>query len=877
MIEFRQPLFLLLLLLLPLLVPVARRSLADLARPQVWLATGLRALGLALVVIALAGPSVPGPGRRVAAVFVVDHSGSVPGESREAATAKIGALLETMEDGDRAAVIGFGEEARILQPLQERPRMEGASSMEEDGAPGTDIAGALDFAAALLPMDAERRIVLFSDGNATRGDANAAAARLAALGVRVDVMPLAVSTAPEVALRAARLPARLQEKEPFSITANITSNIATPAVLRLMQNDYVVGRRELELEPGEREIVFDGLQTDAGFATFELEIQPVADTRVENNRVVAGAGVNGAPRILVLDGNEESARPFADAMQRAGFDVEIRGTTGAPATLQELQGWDLLILSDYSALNLDAAQMELYRDWVETFGGAMLMAGGENAFGVGGYLRTPIEEMLPVRMEHDDRQELPTVALLVVLDRSGSMGAQVQGQTKMALANQGAVLAMNVLKDRDYFGMFAVDTVVHRTVPLSRISGRAAIEQRILSVVAGGGGIYIYTSLVEASRALREVNAKIKHIILFSDAADAEEKFAGEMRDGTQTGGNSLDLAASMAAGGITTSVVALGFERDRDYAFLRLLAERGGGRFYLTNNALNLPQIFTTETMKIAQSSLVEEPFQAKPSDRSPMTQGIDWSGAPLLLGYNMTKPKPTAKVALTTEFGDPLLATWRYGLGQAGAFTSDIKSRWASEWLVWPGYSQLWSQVLRALVRRDDLTDFRITTFENDDALRLTMDVTRPDGAFWDGLKPTVVALGPDGKSEETRATQTAPGRYEALLADSKTPGITMISISDPDGMERPQLVAHTRNYPTEFLPLATNREALAAIASAGNGSLEPETAGYFAERNAASRTRLDLSRWCLIAALLLFPIDIAVRRLTWPKQKARSGIKS
>jgi hypothetical protein len=347
---------------------------------------------------------------------------------------------------------------------------------------------------------------------------------------------------------------------------------------------------------------------------------PAQDTSVENNRAQATASLRGQPRVLLVDGDEPRIRPLAEALRREKMLVETRGTLGLPKTLEDLQQFDLLALSDISALTMGREQMELYRRWVQDFGGGFLMIGGENSFGVGGYFRTPVEQMLPVRMEHEDRLDTPSVALLIVLDRSGSMTAQVQGQTKMSLANQGAVLALNVLQPKDYFGVLAVDVRSHTVVPLAQHATKSSEEQKILSITAGGGGIYIYTSLVEAFAQIRDVPARIKHIILFSDTADAEEKVAGEMGDGTRGGGSSLDLASAMLASKITTSVVGLGLETDKDTAFCRQLAERGNGRFYLTSDATTLPQIFSTETMKVAQSSLVEEPFLAMLLRKSPL-----------------------------------------------------------------------------------------------------------------------------------------------------------------------------------------------------------------------------------------------------------------
>ncbi len=496
------------------------------------------------------------------------------------------------------------------------------------------------------------------------------------------------------------------------------------------------------------------------------------------------------------------------------------------------------------------------------------MVGGDNSFGVGGYYRTPVEQMLPVRMEHDDRQDTPTVALLVTLDRSGSMSAPVQGQTKISLADQGAALALGVLQPKDQFGLTAVDTKVNLVVPLGRVTSRQAVEQKILSITASGGGIYIYTALADAFQRLRDVNAKIKHVILFSDAADAEEKFAGEMADGAKSGGNAIDLVGQMLQSKITTSVVALGFERDKDVNFLRLLAERGNGRFYLTNDALNLPQIFTTETMKVAQSSLVEEPFLAKAVSRSPILAGLDWARSPLLLGYNSTKLKPTADLVLATEIGEPLLATWRYGLGQAAAFTSDAKARWAGSWMDWPGYGKFWTQLVRALMRPGDAANFQARLIEGDGTITLEMEAARPDGGFRNDLTIAATATAPDGTSISRTAKAIAPGRYTAEFPAPLTDGTTLFALSAPGFLERPFVVGYTRPYPREFLKTGTDEAALRSLARIGHGKFDPQPEEIFARPAEKIPQWLDLTNPLLAAALLLLPLDIYLRRREWKR---------
>jgi uncharacterized membrane protein len=861
MIEVAHPWsFLLLGLCVPLLWFAQRRSLADLTPGARRFCLAIRAVILALLVLALAGINLLLPSRKVAAMFVVDHSASISTEARSEADRFVGESIKAA-GRNLAGVTGFANAPALWLP----PAADAAlpkSWPELPAQNATDTARALEFAAAMLPADAHRRIVLLSDGNDTSDRAAETAQRLAGTGIELSVVPLRNPDHPEVLVERVEVPRQLKTGEPFDLTANIHSNVDTTAKVKLYQNQFLMEQRELTLKPGGNAFSAPNLRADGNFVTYEVEVVPAQDTALENNRAQATASLRGQPRVLVIDPDETKIRPLASALRTEKIQVDTRSINGAPRSLEDLQQFDLLMLSDVSALQLNRDTMELYRRWVQDFGGGFLMLGGDSSFGVGGYYRTPVEAMLPVRMEHEDRQDLPSVALLIVLDRSGSMTALVQGQTKMSLANQGAVFALNVLQPKDYFGVLAVDVRSHTVAPLAQHGSKDPIAQKIMTVTAGGGGIYIYTSLVEAFAQIRDIPARIKHVILFSDAADAEEKSAGEMGDGAKGGGSALDLASAMLSAKVTTSVVALGLETDRDTAFLRQLAERGNGRFYLTSDATTLPQIFSTETMKVAQSSLIEEPFQPVATRSHPILGGVDWKQAPLLLGYNSTKPKPTADVLLVTERGEPLLATWRYGLGQAAAFTSDAKSRWGAEWLTWPGYGKFWAQVVRGIMRKTDRATFAVTTRERSDDLEIHIDAIKPDGSFRNQLPITINALQADGTSHSAQAQQDAPGSYSATLPIAAE-GTTIFSLNSPDLPDAGTTFGHTRSYPREFLRTQTNETLLRRLAELGRGVFGIKPSSVWAPASNSTPQRKDFTDYFLIAALALIPLDIWLRR--------------
>ncbi len=252
-------------------------------------------------------------------------------------------------------------------------------------------------------------------------------------------------------------------------------------------------------------------------------------------------------------------------------------------------------------------------------------------------------------------------------------------------------------------------------------------------------------------------------------------------------------------------------------------------------------------------------------PAKPSPITAGLDWKSSPLLLGYNATKPKPTADLLLATERGEPLLATWRYGLGQTAAFTSDAKARWATEWMQWPGFGKFWSQLVRGLMRKSDQASFEVSTAEAGDRLDLAIDAIGPDGAFRNQLPISVNALKPDGSTQIVSARQDGPGSYRASL-DLPGEGTSIISVNSPELPDDGYVFGETRSYPREFLTTDTNEPLLRQLATPGGGKFSPSPAELFARPQRATMHRRDLAPWLLAAALVLFPLDIWLRRRSW-----------
>jgi uncharacterized membrane protein len=716
-----------------------------------------------------------------------------------------------------------------------------------------------------MPQNAPGRIVIVTDGLLSdAGRLQEALSQSAARGVPVDVQELHPNRPPDTELAELRLPSRMEPGRPFDLPVRLRSNQSGEVTVRIFQNDVLVREIPIAVHEGFGDSVIRGLVPDGGITSWRAEVVAPGDTNPANNSLTRLASGSGRTRVVAVDPDPSSLSAAVRALEQAGMSVETRRPEGLPENPESLAGADMILLSDTSASALGTARQQALLRWVSELGGGLLVTGGSNAFSAGGYYGSPLAAALPVRVDFDDAAELSTVALYVSLDRSGSMSATVDGVTKMALANAGAVRAMELLDPSDFFGLAAVDTQVYSIISPSRITDPTAAARIIESITPGGGGIYVFTALAAAYRELSSVDAQVKHLILFSDAADAEEKTAPP---GSGMMANAFDVVSAMLAARMTVSVVALGSESDKDTEFLRTLASKGGGRFYLTSDATTLPQIFAEETLRATQNSLIETPFQAQVAMVSTAIQGIAWAEAPELLGYNAVLPKELATTSLVTADGTPLFASWRRGLGQIAAFASDIHGRWSADWLDWPGFGQWLNQSVRTLARSPESGRLTVEIEEVNDRLRVILSARDALGRFEDGLQPSVTLTEGVGSGKTIAARQFGAGQYVADFS-KPTSGSALASVSLGEG-RAPAFGTWVQDATGEPWVLRDTKPIFAEVAATGSGRLNPETNAIFAEDGRTKDTHTEAFPWLLGLALVLWPIDIWLRRRDWSSQ--------
>jgi uncharacterized membrane protein/Mg-chelatase subunit ChlD len=861
-ITFIYPYALWLLLLVPLTAALALLGPRRPTPGRFWLGLVLRVFLLTLVVLALAGIQLRLPADHLTAVFLLDASDSVPADRQAEGERFIRDAISAMPPGDQAAVVVFGQDALVERMASEDGTLPGISSVPV--TTHTDIAGALQLGLALFPEEGAKRMVLLSDGRETLGSAVEQAELAAAHGIQLTYKSLSgLEGDSEVLIDALQAPASVRQGQDFDLNVIVQSTDAMGARLLIFADGQVIHTAEVSLEVGINRFSFPLEAEESGFRRYRAQIIPDNDTRLQNNQASAFTVVHGPPHILVVEGSPEEGANLARALRAAEMSVTLTPPENLPTTLPELAAYDAIILANVPAAALPTGVMEALPVYVRDLGRGLVMTGGESSFGAGGYLRSPLEAALPVFMDVRAREQIANLALVMAVDKSGSMGKchcenpdldqsytrQEVGQPKVDIAKEAVMRAAGALSEMDYLGVVTFDERAYWEVEVSPLMGEVELEQSIGHVEAFGG-TNIRSGVEAAYAALQETDAKRKHVILLTD--------------GWVRSGELVSLVSQMQEQGITLSVVAAG---GGSAEYLTELAESGGGAYYPAQDILRVPDFFLKETVRAVGEYIVEEPFYPLPAMPSPALRGLDPGALPLLLGYNGTSVKNTARLDLLTPRGDPLLASWQYGLGRAVVWTSDMKGQWGTAWVTWDEYVRFTAQMVGWTLPAPQAEGLFAQTTLVEGQAAIQLEAVDEEGRPRNFLRAEASLVGPDLQPTIIPLQQTGAGRYEARL-DVAQPGayLVRLGVNDGDASLGQQTLGLVVPYSPEYR-VGNGGEGLLQFLARLTGGSEGEIGiGGVFDRTGIPAVALAREIWrpLLLIVALLFPLDIAVRRV-------------
>jgi len=862
------------------LLPVAvwwlsRRSLAGLSPGQRRAALATRCLLLVLLVLALAGLNRVRVNRDLAVIFVLDQSRSVPPEQQQQARRFVRQAGRDAPPADRVGAVTFDGEAYIEQ-LPTRPGPDGGlypdvALVGAGNRPDrTNLAAAVRLALACFPEDAARRIVLLSDGNQNDGDVLSEVAAAAANRVSIDVVPIRYQHEREVTFERLSAPAYARERETASLRLTLRSTQESRGRVQIYHDGRVVdldasspqtGQR-VDLQPGLNSFVVRLPLNHSGTHRFEARYEPddPADDDVAANNVAIGfTTVEGPAMVLLISADPAVDAPLAAALQKEQIRLLVRRAAEVEIDALGLQQYSAVIISNVAADQFPESAHKALASYVRDLGGGLIMVGGDEGFGAGGWQASTVEQVMPVRFDVDEIRQIPRGALAIVMH-----ACEMPQGNRWAI--ETAVAAMNTLSRLDYFGIVAwAGMGMGWQIPMRLCDDKAAITNQIRRMQHGDAPSFEDMMDLAYQGLAGRRDAAQRHMIVISDGDPAPP---------------SKSVLNKLVRARITVSTVSVFPHSGFDIGTMTQIARATGGNTYMLNKPGDermLPQIFIKEARVVRRPLLREEEFVPRVKDRlSDLLAGIG-AHLPPLRGYVVTTPRSAAEIEqpLVSDKGDPILAHWQCGLGRSAAFTSGWWPRWGPDWVNWSAFSKLWAQTIRWCMAQGTAKDFEVATFVESGRGRVVVEALNQDAQYLNFLTLGGLITRPDGDNRPIRLEQTGPGRYEGTF-DMPDTGAYLLSLrAGGQGIE-PALIRTGLSvaYSPEYRDRTTNEALLRDIVRTTGGrwlDAPPEEAGVFLKNLPESLSRRPIWSDLLKAAMICFLLDVAVRRVAIDPRKA------
>ncbi len=838
-IEIARPLALLLIPVVGVLLGFSFRYLQTRSKSRKITYIVIRSIVALLLILALSGINIKLKDKYTATVFLLDVSDSVK-NARTEMVQFVNEAVKSKQKHDSVAVVAFGDGSAVEQFLSQTPAFSEFQSTVTKTA--TNIENAVLTGLSMIPEGYAGRIVLLTDGAENAGTLKNAAASVVAKKCLVEVKTFNSTDEEEVYVSNLKVPTDARVGESFVITVEIDSNVVTNATINLYSGRTLKGRREVSLTPGTNTFAFTDTWTEEGLKTYKVLLEAEKDTVSVNNEYLAYTTISIEKPVLILEGAAGQSSEFVKILEALAIDYEVRQPVAAPNTLSELNEFSSVVFIDVYKDDLRDGFVENLESYVKDFGGGFICTGGKNSYALGGYAGTPIETVLPVSMEPTGENEIPTIAMMMVIDHSGSMSAGGT-ITALDLAKESAVAALKNLRATDYVGVIAFDDSYEKVVPLRKADDKASIEARIGSIQIAGG-TSIYPAFEAAVKEIRKCDAPVKHIVLLTDGEDEYEY------------SNYLKLINQVNNENITVSTVSIG--EYSNTGLLSLLAEDCGGRYYYTDLNSNLPRIFAQEVFLSVNTYIVNRTFTPLYTSDE-LINDVVRDGLPDMLGYIATSAKARATQLMVSDSSEPILAVWQYGLGKTVAWTTDVTNQWTSNYAGWEKYRDLWHNIFEYVTAKD-MSEGAYAEVAQEGSVAKISYVTEN---FSSGSRVVATVIDDQGNTKELTLDPLTPGTYKTEFEMSDK-GVYSISLKQYDNSEITSSIttAAIMQYSLEYR-FNDISSAVPEFLKMTGGNTITEAKDVFNENLDLVKKQRDLSTALLIAAVALFMLDIAVRR--------------
>lgn len=799
-----------------------------------------RILICVLLILSACGIRLKVVGKNAATIFLLDVSDSMRASRMESKRFIDEALLKLPKNHE-AGVIIFGQTPQMDKFLNSIKQYDHIGNNLLTSA--TNIEQALQLAVTYLPEEANKEIILISDGAENEGDMQRAAELLRSNQIDFKVYQLGGLQEGEVYVDKLSVPERTYKNESFKVTATIMSNVKTKAQLSLFSGGIKKVEQEVELEVGENNFVFQDVEEIGGFKNYRISINPVEDHELGNNEYCCYTTVEDAPKLLVIEGKEGEALGLKKLLEELRQDKNIILPADAPTTSEEMMIYQTILLCNVYSETLPKGFLDQLEGFVKN-GGGLIVSGGDDSYALGCYQNTVLEKLLPVDLHKKGKMAHPSVSLCLVIDHSGSMSDMQQGVSKLGMSIEAAARVVDYLTEEDEISVLSFDDSYTKVVERQKVTDKEKIKGLIYGIQEGGG-TSIYPALEAAYQEQINSKADVKHIILLTDG---EDNFAFNQYK---------ELLGKNNEAQISLSTVAVG--NGANFGLLKALAENGNGSYYQAQKNDELPKIFAKEYFLSTGEYLINEHFMANVASDHEILTGIK-EGIPLE-GYIGSSIKPLALQVLTSHYDEPVLALWHYGLGKVVAWTSDMSGQWTKPFFETADGYQLLSNMLT----------WSMTTYEGEGKVSITEEdqdvkVTFAAADIETTKSVSVSYENEDKEQQQIQLVENAPGIYEGKLSIGENGFYRIHTIETlKDGQTAHYLSAFAKQYSKEY-KFNDDNEKLQQFIQSVNGSLIHYPNEAFKLESQLSYHTMSLDLLLLLSACLLFLVDIIARRFQW-----------
>ncbi|MFC6038165.1 VWA domain-containing protein [Paenisporosarcina macmurdoensis] len=789
----------------------------------------IRVVAVSLLIFAMAMPTLLLPIKEEQILFVVDRSASTDGTEQQSTEFLVQAL-SNKKDHQAVGLYSFDEKFQTQVPLslatEDVPKFIGSENKST-----TNIAESIQLATNLADQQKATRIVLLTDGLENSGSVSDQLSRMAGSHVEIDTYVLNRPQSDDVAITSFETPPVAFEGEQQQLIVQVESTKAATGELILSQNDQFLSKQPVQIEPGNNTFTLRHASTGEGLLKYQVQLNVTGDALLENNQLTSVTMVESAPKLLIVS-SDKLTSPIATYIDKDVVETDEIAASDLPFDLSNYLGYDAIIFDNVPGYQVGEAKMTVIEQAVKNFGVGFMMVGGDNSFGLGGYFKTPIEKLLPVEMEVKGKEQLPSLGLIIVMDRSGSMSGN-----KFELAKEAAARSVELLREDDTLGFIAFDDRPWEIIEAKTLTNKEKALEKILSVSLGGG-TEIYSGLDLAYDRLTDLKLQRKHIILLTDGQSATQNDYEE-------------LITDGLANNITLSTVAIG--QDADRILLEELAQFGTGRFYDVMDESTIPAILSRETVMISRTYIEDNPFYPIISG-DPAWTSLFEEGVPQFNAYIATTAKQTSTVIAESTKEDPVIAEWMYGLGRTIAYTSDSTGAWSGDFARFNQWGNFWNTAVSRLLPSYSEVPFDIRKSEDGS---YTVSDSSGQSSFLD-----IVAVNEAGEEIDSVSEPLAPGK--SRVSFDADPGLIFLRISnEQDSMYQAGI---SIPYSEEFKIQPPNKGLMQDISNRTGGQVVTTAEQAMRDIDFESSESKSIQKWLVLIAMLLFFVDITLRRFGW-----------